>query len=946
MKKLGRHTFIYTTGIAVAKAFSILLLPLYTHYLKPADVGVLMMLSVTTDLSGIILGCGLSSAMLRYRSKYDSEKDKREVVSSAVTFSVLAAAICVIIALAFNRPLSRLVLGDTRPLFSLAMEMMFISTFLELSLAVPLDFMRARERVWGVFWVTLARTLANLLLTIYLIAGLKMGFMGAIWANVAISGIVAPALLIYALRLTHGVHLSWDKTRRMALYGLPIIPALLALFVMHKSSNFFIRSFLGLDEVGIYGIGYPIAFLIQGLIGSSFGQVWGWMRFEVIKRDDGARIFARTLTYLMAATVFFALLLAVLAWDVLRLLADKSYWSASAVIPTIALGYICYTTDWVANSGPFIREKTLYRTYVVFAAVLLNIALNFLLVPRLGIQGAALATSIPFCAMFLVNLQITGRMLAVSWEYGRLLLLLGLGTALWVASHALRDEFPGLWPGLPLRAAICLLFPIVLLLSGMFNEEIRRLRESASQVSPKRGPRVLLIAPHFPPDIHVAAVRSFRIAKYLPRLGWEVWVLALPSKNSESETDAGALASLPAERLVRVAPQGRTAAESYPDENNDSSRTCFANILRHIKRWVADTIGMRTQELLWVLPAYAAGKRLVKANHIDLIFSSCSPFTAHIIARLIQRKAKCHWIAEYRDPWSNNPWVNGRAGWQVWFRKQLEKRIIRHADCITLVNEKMRDYFVESAPYLDAGKVVASRHGFDPEQFDEARAFPVAPPQDRMVITHTGLLGGYRPPGPFLDALAQALSEGLLPRDKIELRLLGAVEELSDGKDLQQLISERGLGGVVKVLGAVSHTEAMAQQLASDLLLYLQTRTDGGAIFASAKIFEYIGAGRPILAVAEESAGTEVLRSVGGATIISPADSGEISQALGRYFASWRNGDRSAVPDPNRVNFFAEPAPTQALADIFFAALKESKENYRGDCTAIAAASHAGERKD
>ena len=149
MKKLGRHTFIYTTGIVIAKAFSFLLLPLYTHFLSPADFGVLQMLSITTELTGIILGGGIATAMLRYRSKYEDEAEKRVVVSSAMTLSVLAAAICVIIALAFNRWLAGVVLGDTRPMFTLAMQLMFISTFFELSLAVPLDYMRAREQVWG-----------------------------------------------------------------------------------------------------------------------------------------------------------------------------------------------------------------------------------------------------------------------------------------------------------------------------------------------------------------------------------------------------------------------------------------------------------------------------------------------------------------------------------------------------------------------------------------------------------------------------------------------------------------------------------------------------------------------------------------------------------------------------------------------------------------------------
>lgn len=437
-------------------------------------------------------------------------------------------------------------------------------------------------------------------------------------------------------------------------------------------------------------------------------------------------------------------------------------------------------------------------------------------------------------------------------------------------------------------------------------------------------PKALIISYHFPPDFHVGARRAARIAKYLPRLGWEVWVLTLPVEASGDTSHV----PLPEERIVRIAPRRSSAgavdeaAAMLGDALPQDSRR---GMIVRLKGWASRSIGMRMDELLWVGPALEAAKQLVKEHQIDVIFSSCSPFPCHMIANKLKRSLRIPWVADFRDPWANNPWAPGNAAWQRGLRKLLEHRVVRNADYITFVTKPMRDHFMKEAQSFDPARVLVFSHGFDPEDFADVQPLPETD-HKKMIISHTGTLGGYRPPAGFFDALAQTLEQGLIPRDQLELRLIGMDDDTGKEGSIGQLLAARKLQDVVKVLGVVPHHVALAHQLSSDLLLYLQTRADGGEIFASAKIYEYLGANRPVLAVAGESAGVTILRNAQVATIVPPDNPAAIAAALRSHFCAWQAGKTIFQPCREVVASFEEPAPIKALAEILNKAIGEADE--------------------
>jgi len=433
-------------------------------------------------------------------------------------------------------------------------------------------------------------------------------------------------------------------------------------------------------------------------------------------------------------------------------------------------------------------------------------------------------------------------------------------------------------------------------------------------------PRALIISYHFPPSVHVGARRAARLAKYLPRLGWEVWVLALPAPAGSEET----LDFISPERLIRIPPQGQrpaAASESALEEGDLTGKR--RGLLVRLKGLISRTLGMRRDELAWIKPATEAAFRLVREQKIQVVFSTCSPFTSHIVACTVKQKARLPWVADFRDPWAYNPWAPGNAPWQSFLRGRVEKHYLRRADYVTFVTQSMRDFGLRHASYLNPARVQVVSHGFDPEDFAAARNLLIPPAPGRMVITHTGTLGGYRSPGIFFDALARALAEGKLAKEKVEFRLVG-LDARSEGGSLEEMAAARGLEEVVRIIGAVPHREALAYQMNCDLLLYLQTRTEGGEIFASAKIYEYLGAGRPVLAVADESEGLRLLREAGITTEVSPRRPEKLIDTLGSLFAAWQDSRLPYAPNRPVIAAREEPAPSRVLSEILSQAIEES----------------------
>ncbi len=396
-----------------------------------------------------------------------------------------------------------------------------------------------------------------------------------------------------------------------------------------------------------------------------------------------------------------------------------------------------------------------------------------------------------------------------------------------------------------------------------------------------RTRRLLIVTYHIPPSAAVASHRMLGFARHLPAHGWKVAFVAPPHVPGEP-LDAALLRRMPAE--TRVFPA------SYPQSL--LSRLAFRLVYNGV----------------WLPPALPA---LIKAVHQfkpDAVLTSGPPHCVHVLGLLLKRLYGLPWAACFRDPWASNG--SRYRGWFPWapWERLCERRVVRAADLL-IANTPLTCEGLQNAFPAQRDKITFVTNGFDPDFFPVERQVPH---NDRLTILHAGELYSGRDPRPFLDAL-QAIEKArpamALP---IRLRLLGQSTE--NRFDLRGIIEERGLGHVVELGGQVPYAESLDAMTRADVLLLLDT--PGRRFSIPAKLFEYLGAGRPVLGLAEQGSDAALALQTSGAPhrLAPPGDATAIRKALTDIIDGLPGGDFAPAP-PDRLAVFTRAHQAERLAD-------------------------------
>jgi glycosyltransferase involved in cell wall biosynthesis len=368
---------------------------------------------------------------------------------------------------------------------------------------------------------------------------------------------------------------------------------------------------------------------------------------------------------------------------------------------------------------------------------------------------------------------------------------------------------------------------------------------------------LLIISLHFPPCGASGSFRMLGFVRHLPRFDWQVVVVAPPMVPSEP-IDRGLQDHVPSETVLYPVP--------YPED-------ILAKCLRKAG------LGLHSA---WLLKALSACSRAVRAHRPDAVLTTGPPHVTHLLGLFLKRRFGVTWVADFRDPWMTKDEATptcgsaGQPGSLRWrWLAFLERSVIAHADLIAstapLATQKLQETFP-----THQSKFITLTNGYDPERFGgrDTRASS----GDCLRIVHTGEIYAGRDPRPFLDAVRELESERGQGRKPTSVCFFGKYSGYDF--DLAEEIRRRNLGEVVDCCGQVSYDRVLREMCRSDILLLLDT--PGRRVGVPAKLYEYIGAGRPVLALTEQDGDVAwVIRESGiPARIVSPLDAAGIKQAL------------------------------------------------------------------
>jgi glycosyltransferase involved in cell wall biosynthesis len=408
---------------------------------------------------------------------------------------------------------------------------------------------------------------------------------------------------------------------------------------------------------------------------------------------------------------------------------------------------------------------------------------------------------------------------------------------------------------------------------------------------------VLLIAFHFPPVKGSSGVqRTLRFAHYLPKSGWRPIVLTV---------DPRAYAAV-AHGIGNEIPVGLEVHRAF---GLDAARSL--SVLGRYPRALA----LPDRWATWRIWAVRKALRIHARTPLDAIWSTFPIATTQQIALEVAGRTGLPWIAEFRDPMWQGDYPPGEHMNRAW--RELERRIFSRADSVIVVTQSAASLYAERFPQFPASQIAVIENGYDEETFARACAATAGaapPPASRagpVVLLHSGVVyPSERDPSQLFEAVASLKRAGRLSSDRLQIVLRACGYESTYAPRLAAL----GISDIVRLEPAIDYLPALREMLTVDGLLILQAANCNAQV--PAKLYEYLRAGRPILALTDAAGDSAQTLAAAGTGVVAPLDSPTaIEAALLRFLEEIRH-DSWRRPPVGVVARYSRAAQSARLAQL------------------------------
>jgi glycosyltransferase involved in cell wall biosynthesis len=410
----------------------------------------------------------------------------------------------------------------------------------------------------------------------------------------------------------------------------------------------------------------------------------------------------------------------------------------------------------------------------------------------------------------------------------------------------------------------------------------------------------LFVSFHYPPDASSSGVlRTLKYTRYLADQGWRATVLS-PEVTAYDVVD---------DELMKQVPQDIRIV-----------RTPYRNSKRHLGlngRYAA-VVALPDVWIGWLPWALAAGKRIARRDPIDVVYSTSPPSTSHLIAWRLAARLHKPWVADFRDPWIEDPPEPG-APRGLLFRtvdKWLERKVIERCSHVITSTADLQDKIARRYPSQPREKFTTIPNGYDEADFSQLPVISNPGPR-YLSIVHAGSINEqFRDPRPLFTALRAAADSGRLDIDRVRLRFLGS-GPYADSPELHEAIHRLRLSACVEFVPRLPYAHGLRELATADVLLLLQASEDTRGL-VPAKLYEYLRMQKPVLALVLPGEASRILQTARGGVAIDPADQRRLVEELVSLYRRWRDGTlQREGADLAIVRRFDRRELTRELASIF-----------------------------
>ena len=445
--------------------------------------------------------------------------------------------------------------------------------------------------------------------------------------------------------------------------------------------------------------------------------------------------------------------------------------------------------------------------------------------------------------------------------------------------------------------------------------------------------KALLVAYRFPPQGGIGVHRTVKFAKYLPQMGWKPVVLTVNSSPSYKK-DASLIKEIsketPIYRSFTFEPFGswRKRKSLKPKKFQTQSpqvgikSPSKPNLIKQLIRGFVTFFSCPDEQVGWIPFAVLKGYAAIKKERPKLIYSSGPPFSCHLVGLFLKKWTGLPLIVDFRDDWtfgreSVGIYQNSFPGRRA-FEQWLERKIASASDKIIANTDKMRSRFLKQFPDCDEKKIVTITEGFDPEDIP---ALEKEIKNGKYKITYTGSFytwDGRQSPSFFLKVVNDLLKENQELRAKLEIVLVGSTsEEVLSGLNHPDYSF---VSAVIKRVGFIPHRESLRYLQRSHLSLLILNGANErlNEEIVPAKTFDYLGVGKPIMALTSQGLCADLVQESGIGTVVAPDDSNGITQVILKHYEIYkRSHEESLLPNAELLDRFNRKNLTEQLSSVF-----------------------------
>lgn len=432
-KKLMANTLIFAIGSFGSKILVLILVPLYTACLTPEEYGTVDLIAQTANILIPIFTISISEAALRFGLDSKEIKDYKQVYTVCLSVYVLGMA-----AMALIFPI--ISLFDYVDGYTVILYIYVCTSSLR---QINMFFTRGRGKVTLFAVDGIICTLVMLLLDILFLVGFDMGIEGYLLA-IILSDLISSIFLFTAGRLWRFVSLrSFDKelAKSMVKYAAPLMSTNLLWLITSISDRFIIRIFHGEYLTGINAIAYKIPTILTTIF-TMFSQAWNMSAITENNSAEREKFYTDVFRMCSAFMYVLASGILLLIKPITQVWINEQYFESYLYSPllTLATVFTCFNT--FLGSVYIAEKKTKHSFYTSLVAGIINIILNFALIPSFGIYGAAFATFVAYFVVFFYRLYDTRRLIHYDFSMPKILINTAVMAAMVIVNQI---TFPYWW---------------------------------------------------------------------------------------------------------------------------------------------------------------------------------------------------------------------------------------------------------------------------------------------------------------------------------------------------------------------------------------------------------------------------------------------------------------------------------------------------------------------